>query len=216
MVFPIEFSVRARNMTVELVRSRGINQLESCREAFWRFSETSLSRTEKFVPFIPKLHDSATVVESRQPASAWHGHFPVTYAALLPLLTRASAGQIGFSRAERLLCVACEFWAAVNAGELETHLDSNVSDRLRDARFAFSEIGAEHVVNALHQTAIAIAGTRSTGERHRRIADVEERLLRVPDPVDVLIARFAWRHMGERQRKAEPTLAVFEGHCSYG
>ena len=168
------------------------------------------------MPFIPKLHDSATEVESRQPASAWHGHFPVTYAALLPLLTRASAGQMGFSRVERLLCVACEFWAAVNAGELETHLDSNISDRLRDARFAFSEIGAEHVVNALHQTAIAVAGMRSTGERRRRIADIQERLLRVPDPVDALIARFAWRYLSDQQRTVEPTAGSLEKRFVYG
>ena len=168
------------------------------------------------MPFIPKLHDSATDVELRRPGDGWHGHFPVTYAALLPLLTRASAGQMGFSRAERLLCIACEFWAAVNAGELEAHLDSNVSDRLRDARFAFSEIGAEHVVNALHQTALAIAGTRSIGERRRRIADIQQRLLQVADPVDGLIARFARRYLSEKQHQAAPAAAVSERHCSCG
>ncbi|HEY2633871.1 MAG TPA: hypothetical protein VGI51_04075 [Steroidobacteraceae bacterium] len=202
-------------MAAELVRSRGINQYSRPAKLLAIFRNITFI-TEKFVPFIPKLHDSATEVESRQPTSGWPGHFPVTYAALLPLLTRASAGQMGFSRVERLLCVACEFWAAVNAGELEAHLDSNVSDRLRDARFAFSEIGAEHVVNALHQTAIAIAAMRSTGERRRRIADIQERLLRVPDPVDGLIARFAWRYLSEQQHKAEPAAAVCERHCSYG
>jgi len=168
------------------------------------------------VPSISKLHDSASDVESRQPANAWHGHFPVTCAALLSLFTRAAAGQREFSRIERLLCVACEFWAAVNACELDAHLDSNVSDRLRDARFAFAEIGAEHVVNALHQTAIAIAGMRSTGERRRRIAEIQERLQRLPDPVDELIARFACRYLSEKQDQAEPAAAVFERHCSYG
>jgi hypothetical protein len=123
---------------------------------------------------------------------------------------------MGFSREERLLCVACEFWAAVNAGELEAHLDSNIGDRLRDARFAFSEIGAEHVVNTLHQTAIAAAGMQASGERRRRIADIQERLLRVADPVDELIARFAWRYLSEMQRKAEPAAAVVERHRSCG
>ena len=167
------------------------------------------------MPFIPKLHDSATEVESRQPANAWRGHFPVTCAALLSLFTRAAAGQMEFSRVERLLCVACEFWAAVNACELDAHLDSNVSDRLRDARFAFAEIGAEHVVNALHQTAIAPVETRSNGIRRRRIADMEERLLRVPDRVDELIARFAWRYLNEQQHNVEPAPGSFETHRSY-
>jgi hypothetical protein len=166
-------------------------------------------RTEKFVPSILKLHASATEVEPREPANGWRGHFPVTYAALLPLLTRAAAGQMGFSRDERLLCVACEFWAAVNAAELEAHLEFNVSDRLRDARFAFSEIGAKHVVNTLHQTPIATAGMRSAGERRRRIADIEERLLRVPDPVDAMIARFARRYLSETQRKTGRVAAGF-------
>lgn len=167
------------------------------------------------MPFIPKPYDSATDVESRQLANRWHGHFPVTCAALLSLFTRAAAGQREFSRIERLLCVACEFWAAVNACELDAHLDSNVSDRLRDARFAFAEIGAEHVVNALHQTAIAPAGTQSNGLRRRRIADMEDRLLRVPDPVDELIARFARRYLSEQQWAVEPAPASFERHRSH-
>ena len=168
------------------------------------------------MPFIPKLHDSATEIESLRLANGWHGHFPVTCAALLPLLSSAAAGQMEFSRAERLLCVACEFWAAVNAYELDAHLGSNVTDRLRDARFAFSEIGAENVVNALHQTAIDLAGTRSNAERRRRIADIGERLLRVPEPVDALIARFAWRYLNEKQRTVEPALSSAERHRGCG
>jgi hypothetical protein len=168
------------------------------------------------VPLIPEPHDDATAAGSRRFANGWHGHFPVTYSALLSLLSRAAAGHMEFSRVERLLCVACEFWAAVNARELDAYLDSNVSDRLRDARFAFSEIGAEHVVNALHQTAIDTAGPRSIGERRERIADIEERLLRVPDPVDVLIARFAWRYLKNRRLTAEPVSESLELHLSYG
>jgi hypothetical protein len=168
------------------------------------------------VPLIPKPHDVATEVGSRGLANDWHGHFPVTHTALLSLLNRAAAGHMEFSRVERLLCVACEFWAAVNACELDAYLDSNTSDRLRDARFAFSEIGAEHVVHALHQTAIDAAGPRSIGERSKRIADIEERLLRVPDPVDMLIARFAWRYLNDRRLTAEPVSESLERHLSYG
>jgi hypothetical protein len=68
-------------------------------------------------------------------------------------------------------------------------------------RFAFSAIGAEYVVKILHQAAVEAAGSRSRGARRQRIADVEEQLLCVPDPVDILIARFAWRYLrGERMR----------------
>jgi hypothetical protein len=168
------------------------------------------------VPLIPKPHDDASDVGSRRLANDWHGHFPITYIALLSLLSRAAAGHREFSRVERLLSVACEFWAAVNARELDAYLDSNMNDRLRDARFAFSEIGAEHVVHALHQTPIGAAGPRSIGERRKHIADIEERLLRAPDRVDVLIARFAWRYFKDRRRTAEPVSESLERHLNYG
>ena len=168
------------------------------------------------MPLIPKPHNDASDVGSRRLANDWHGHFPITYIALLSLLSRAAAGHREFSRVERLLSVACEFWAAVNARELDAYLDSNMNDRLRDARFAFSEIGAEHVVHALHQTAIDAAGPRSIGERSKRIADIEERLLRVPEPVDMLIARFAWRYLKNRRLTAEPVSESLELHLSYG
>jgi hypothetical protein len=167
------------------------------------------------VPLIPP-HDDASDAGSRRLANGWHGHFPVTYIALLSLLSRAAAGHREFSRVERLLCVACEFWAAVNARELDAYLDSNMNDRLRDARFAFSEIGAEHVVHALHQTPIADAGPRWIREHSKRIADIEERLVQAPDPVDTLIARFAWRYLKERRRTADPVSESPERHLSYG
>jgi hypothetical protein len=168
------------------------------------------------VPLIPKPHDDATEGGSPRLANGWCGHFPVTYIALLSLLSRAAAGHMEFSRAERLLSVACEFWSAVNACELDAYLDSDVHDRLRDARFAFSEIGAEHVVHVLHQIAIDAAGPRPLGERRERMADIEERLLRAPDPVDMLIARFAWRYLKERRLTAEPASESLERHLSYG
>ena len=109
------------------------------------------------MPPIPNPRESAT--ESGIPLLGidWQGHSRVTSIALLSLLSRAVAGQTEFSRAERLLCAACEFWAAVNTRELDAYLGSEIGDPLRDARFAFSAIGAKYVVNILHQAAIEAA-----------------------------------------------------------
>jgi hypothetical protein len=163
------------------------------------------------VPSIPNPRESATESGIPRLSIDWRGHSQVTSAALLSLLERVVAGQTEFSRAERLFCVACEFWAAVNARELDAHLGSEVGDPLRDARFAFSAIGAKYVVKILHQAAVEAAGSRSTGVR-RRFADIEEQLLCVPDPVDMLIARFAWRHLREKRRSIAAATEVREQH----
>jgi hypothetical protein len=147
---------------------------------------------------------------SKDIAEAWRGHHPVTSMALLSLLDRAAAGQLDFSRVERHLWVASEFWAAVNSCELDAHLDSAANDPLCEARFAFSSIGAEHVVDALYRAAVGAAGTQPRAVRRHCIADLENELLRVPDPVDVLIARFASRYLRSRRLGALPVRKSLE------
>jgi hypothetical protein len=166
------------------------------------------------VPSIPNPRESATESGIPRLAADWRGHSQVTSVALLSLLERVVAGQTEFSRAERLFCVACEFWAAVNARELDAHLSSEMGDPLSDARFAFSAIGAKYVVKILNQAAVGAAGSRSRGARRQRIADVEEQLLCASDPVDILIARFAWHLRGER-RSIAPATAVREQERDY-
>jgi hypothetical protein len=161
------------------------------------------------VPSIPNP-DTSTPEAAILPANDWRGHFPVTSVALLPLLQRAAADRSDFSRVERILWVACEFWAAVNARELSAHLDTEVGDPLRDARFAFSAIGATQVLETLRQVAVGTAGAESRGTRCERISDIEDRLLRLPEAVDMLIARFAWRCLCEEPRGIEPAAGVLE------
>jgi hypothetical protein len=144
--------------------------------------------------------DTGTPARPQQPG-AWQGHLPITSFALLTLLDRAAAGGNEFSRNERVLFVAAEFWAAVNARELATHVDCEVADPLSDARNAFSVIGAPHLVKILRQCAPRRA-LSETG-RHQGILAVEERLRRVPESVDLLIARFAGRCLCEERRCAE-------------
>ena len=134
---------------------------------------------------------------------------------MLLLLDRAAAGQSALSRAERHLWVASEFWAAVNACELDAHLDSGADDPLRAARFAFSGIGADEVVDALHQAASGLTGTQPGSARRNCIADLENQLLRVPDPVDELIAQFAAQYLRNQQHSAEPMRGSLVSNRQY-
>jgi hypothetical protein len=135
--------------------------------------------------------------------------------ALLSLLDRVAAGQQDFSRAERHLWVASEFWAAVNSSELDAHLDSAASDPLCDARFAFSAIGAERVVDALLRAAVGAAGAQALGLRRHLIADLESELLSVPDPVDMLIARFAGQYLRGQRLAGLPAREPLSPKRSY-
>jgi hypothetical protein len=142
----------------------------------------------------PEQIDLATALAARDGVHAWRGHLPITSVALLSILNRAIAGQMLFSRVERVFYLACEFWAAVNARELEAHLDPDAADPLHDARLAFSAIGAERIVDVLRHADIA-GGARAQRGRRQCVAATEERLLRTQDSVDVLIAEFARRYL---------------------
>jgi hypothetical protein len=128
----------------------------------------------------------------------WSGHFPVTSTALLSILERAARGETRFSTLERRLHLACEVWAAVNAGELEVLFAAG--GVLRHAPAAFSAIGAERVAEVLCKASIRPIG---------RIAALENDLKHVSEPVDELIARFARSYLGAaaQLRESAPALS---------
>jgi hypothetical protein len=162
---------------------------------------------------VPSLSNpGASAPEAAIPplANDWRGHFPVTSVALLSLLRRAAADQLEFSRVERILWIACEFWAAVNARELHAHLDTELGDPLHDARTAFSAIGARVVAKTLLLATVGTAGAASPRTRRERVSDIEERLLRLPEAVDMLIARFAWRYLCEEHGGIEPGAGIMD------
>jgi hypothetical protein len=121
----------------------------------------------------------------------WRGHLPITHETLLAILERAAAGSGDFSRAERILYTTCEFWAAVDARSIVTHLGSEVVDNLQDAIFAFSAIGALHVKNTLNAFYGDLANAPTKQRLLERLAALEDDLSKTKDPVDYLIARFA-------------------------
>jgi hypothetical protein len=125
------------------------------------------------------------------PLDSWRGHFPITHDVLLPILLRAAAGDKDFTRTERILYTACEFWAAIQARSIVTHLGSKSADNLLDAIVAFSAIGATQVARTLNAgyNDMAIAGTAQ--RRFEGLAALENELSKTLDPVDHLIARYA-------------------------
>lgn len=122
---------------------------------------------------------------------AWRGHLPITSRMLLRILSKAAAGKNEFSRAERILYTACEFWAATAARSIAAHLGSEAIDNLENAIFAFSRIGAVHVENTLTAFLRDLANPPTKRRYLERLAALEEDLLKTKDPVDHLIALFA-------------------------
>jgi hypothetical protein len=110
---------------------------------------------------------------------------------LLPILERAAASGNEFSRAERILYTTCEFWAAIAARSIVTHLGSKVLDNLRDAIYAFSAIGAAHVENTLNAVLSDLVNAPTKRRYLECLAALEDELSKTKDPVDQLIARFA-------------------------
>jgi len=135
--------------------------------------------------------DFEVVRGSAQALDAWHGHLRVTYLRLLPILTRAALGDSEFSRAERILYTACEFWAAIAARTLVSHLGSQVDDKLQSAATAFSEIGAMDVADALNRARDDLASGITKQQSRERLHALEDELRMTTDTVDQLIAHFA-------------------------
>jgi hypothetical protein len=136
----------------------------------------------------------------------WPGHFPVTCVAMMSLLDRAAAGEGKFSSAERVLFVACEFWSAFNGGELDVYFDLKAEDPTRDARVALRIVGAVKLANMLDRGVLGRAGGRASIRRRRKLVELEERLHDAAEPVDLLLARFAWRYMTAQRRTANSQL----------
>jgi hypothetical protein len=142
---------------------------------------------------------------------------------MLSLLDRALSGEKKFSPAERVLFVACEFWSAVNAVELETHLDLKAEDPTRDARVALRIVGAAKLAEMLNSGVLGRPGGRASAKRRRRLLELAESFRSIDEPVDLLLARFAWRQITARDRNANPqslqppepineTAAIYRGN----
>ncbi len=134
----------------------------------------------------------------------WQGHKEVTTAVLLDLVTTAHTGRTHFSRSERALFTACEFWAASRNGSLADLLADDPCRQLRAAEDSFNLIGLTRIARALAQARLEVTSSSSTSDVAKTL---EVDLAEIDEPVDLLLARFTRRHSGGQITGA--TLAVW-------
>ena len=121
----------------------------------------------------------------------WRGHPLATSAVLLELLERAAGGANHFSRAERVLATACEFWAAAKNRTLREYLRDTPIDKLQAAEVSFAAIGLVNIVPILQVGRIDLTQVNPPVSLHKVAGGIEEALSRTTEPVDELIADFA-------------------------
>jgi hypothetical protein len=118
----------------------------------------------------------------------WQGHYPATQEALLGILVRASCGCEAFSRRERALYIASEFWAAVASRTLDEHLKTDAAEKLHQAWAAFLILEASNIANVVGQ--VAQHPNQFTTKRWSRsyVANLERRIRRVSRDVDQMLS----------------------------
>lgn len=123
----------------------------------------------------------------------WPGHLPITRLVVFTILNRAAVHESDFSDDERMLCTACEFWAAVAAGELSDHLGSQPAARLRTAGIALRSLGAEasprHIFTALDE----LRNLRPGVQCDEAIVHLARQLQATDESIDELLGLFATR-----------------------
>jgi hypothetical protein len=123
----------------------------------------------------------------------WPGHLPITCMVLFSILKRATTEECEFSRDERVLVTACEFWAAVSASELRAHLGSQPTERLRAAGIALGSLGAVALVQTVFAGIDELMNLKTRECRDECVDRLEHRLQLTEDSVDVLIGLMAHR-----------------------
>jgi hypothetical protein len=128
----------------------------------------------------------------------WRGHFPITHFVLRALHNkRTSPSAADFSRAEEVLLVACQFWAAAAMRQLALYLGPDPVAKLLVAFEAFSEIGAVRVASALRVAVGDCYDLPLSSWLRQKTLDLEAHLLDTDDAIDRLIAQFASVHLAD-------------------
>jgi hypothetical protein len=120
----------------------------------------------------------------------WEGHERDTSARLLDVIITASTGSAKVSRSDRILFVACEFWAAARNCTLVEQLREDSVAHLRAAEASFVAIGLKKSAKCLRLGRVAL--TANPPIPLQEVAqDIEKWLADVDEPVDLMIAEFA-------------------------
>jgi hypothetical protein len=129
------------------------------------------------------LHD-------KNSTSNWEGHERDTSARLLDVIITASTGSAKVSRADRILFVACEFWAAARNRTLLEQLRDDSVAQLRAAEESFAAIGLAKSAKCLRLGRVALTADPPTALQDVA-EEIEKWLADVDEPVDLMIAEFA-------------------------
>jgi hypothetical protein len=130
----------------------------------------------------------------------WDGHDPDTSARLLDVLITATTASAKLSRNDRILFIACEFWAAARNRSLHEQLRSGALAQLQEAEEAFTAIGLKNAAGCLRLGRLALSVDPPTPVQD--VAEnIENWLANVDEPVDHMIAEFAKKQASDRQTK---------------
>jgi hypothetical protein len=125
-------------------------------------------------------------------AHEWRGHELATSEALLALFLKAQSGGKDFSRAERVLFTACEFWAAAKNGTLREYLPfSTAIGKLVDAEESFETIGLVDLARSLRSGLARLGRVDTSMSIKAVLTSIEDSIAKSDEPVDKLLAQFA-------------------------
>lgn len=132
----------------------------------------------------------------------WEGHEPDTSARLLDVIVTATTGSAKVSRSDRILFVACEFWAAARNRSLLEQLRADPIAQLRAAEEAFNVIGLPKAAGCLRLGRLALADFDPPIQLKNVAENIESWLEDVDEPVDQVIAEFAKNQANDRQNSS--------------
>ena len=129
----------------------------------------------------------------------WEGHEPDTSARLLDVLITATTGTAKVSQADRVLFVACEFWAAARNHSLSDQLRDRAVSQLLEAEEAFTVIGLSATAGYLRLGRLSLTEFDPPTPIQDVVENIEKWLADVEEPVDLKIAEFAKKQASARK-----------------
>jgi hypothetical protein len=138
-----------------------------------------------------------------------HGHTATTSASLLKILQKTQAAGTRFSHTERVMYTACEFWIAAVNHSLTRYLGNIPKIVLRDAEAAFAAIEIPSVANILREARNGLMTAAPGVPAERVLAQLQQSLDRLEEPVDEMIGKFAAEQTWSRLKRPTFEAAVF-------
>jgi hypothetical protein len=121
----------------------------------------------------------------------WRGHRPETCKVLLRLLRKAGRDAHSVSKNERVLFIACEFWAAANNRTLGEHLGKEAITKLQEAEESFEIIGLADIATIVRLGYRDLTSAKPAISLSEVATRIEDALTSTDERVDESIAHFA-------------------------